>query len=80
MVAKQTAYCCPTCGQPAPKPVWLESRESGFDSERHCRVMANATGRVIDCVGPAGLCDLCPIGIQFGVQANSKTKKLQKEK
>ena len=64
-----TTYKCPTCRQPAPKPLWLIAREKGFDNARDCIVVANKTGNVTPCiraeVGP--LCDFCAVGIALGV-------------
>ena len=42
-------YLCPSCGQSAKKPPWLISRENGFDESIHCTMMANQTGKVINC-------------------------------
>ena len=59
-----TKFLCPTCRQPAPKPLWLIAREKGFDAAKHCIAQANAAGVVADCVmrdqGP--MCDACAVG------------------
>ena len=62
-------YLCKTCGQPAPKPLWLIAREKGFDGSRHCIVAANKSGAVCPCImlekGPT--CEYCKIGKALGV-------------
>jgi hypothetical protein len=44
--------------------LWLLAREKGFDSSKHCMVIANKTGNVKPCVmaEQGAMCDMCKIG------------------
>lgn len=59
-----TNYHCPTCGQVAEKPPWLLAREAGYDPDKHCTMLANRLGKLINCASD-GFCEICNIRKKF---------------